>query len=265
MLAPGVTKKRAVGLIAWLACLAPLTLWAGDETSRETLVARCGAGRDDACLALRQLRPLAGVDALAGDVLRKKAQGPPAPSERACLAGDAAACASLALRDKVDAERAHRWHRLACAQGYWFSCNNLELEHGDLLGARISLIQYRQACAQDRGTGINPGADCYCYYAHYTRLGQIDGEDPDEKKAALAALRKSCDLGYGTACYSLAAKAMFYDPDSYPALLRLACERGSPDACEELRTPASELEQACRQGIKAYCKLLQARKAETAK
>ena len=57
-------------------------------------------------------------------------------------------------------ERAHagdsqsrRFHRLACVQGYWFSCNNLYLDH-DKVGAYVLAPSNMEACdhSKDRVT-----------------------------------------------------------------------------------------------------------------
>lgn len=175
-----------------------------------------------------------------------------------CLTHDGWSCAELARSHEEgngvpkDAAQAHELHRLACVQGYWFSCNNLTVTYRDPLGEEVSRERFARLCEQGFAS------DCYWLAARY--LTDFPGF-PARPEEGRALLERACDGGYGTACYSLAERHAYgaggtpVDLPRYIELLTRGCEGGSPDACGELHAPMAQLEEACRAGDRAGCAL----------
>ena len=207
----------------------------------------CGDGNDEACLRLYERkgdkRPIleqvvtyfkhhAGDAGAAGAL----------PLD-ACASGDGNACAGIAvaLEDAHASEsRSRRFHRLACVQGHWFSCNNLYLAH-DKVGSYVLAQSYMEACdrAKDRVTCL--GAAVF--------LKGVDGAKE------IVYLKKTCDLGDAMACYEYAHADRLYesDPAAFVALMKRSCDGHYPFACDLLEFPRARHVSFCRQGDPVAC------------
>jgi len=202
----------------------------------------CGGGSDPACLELKATRKIQEkadlvVAALADMAQRNKKTGTTGEPLRVvlhrCGEGDGAACAEAALRYEEgkgvakDARQGHRFHRLACALGYWFSCNNLTLMYEDSLGEKISRRMFRRMC--DGGSAYG----CYWIAARLmTGLGGL----PRRPKQGEALMVKACHGGHGPACHDLAMGQP--DEAKRRALLQRGCEGGCPDSCKAVKREA---------------------------
>ncbi len=219
----------------------------------------CEAGDDRACLTLDRA---AGGDPVSAvrEALRRPGEAEPTDEtlRDRCNAKDGAACSALAQRlagaTPPDEPRARGLTRLACAYGYWTACNDLVAHYDDPLGHKVGRQGFERACARGDGAG--------CYNAALRYLPGLQGLDADIELGT-GLLNRSCELGYGTGCYTLAHRQIMASPpmapEAFVALMRRACEGGSPDACSELKTPRGELEEACEAGDPVACALLGAR------
>ncbi len=137
---------------------------------------------------------------------------------------------------------------MGCAGGYTPSCNDLTVLYGDPLGERIVLAGFLEGCAAGRAS------DCYWAGA---RLESGFGGVPRDEARGRELLARSCEGGYGTACYGLAGPLLTADPPDVDGWLRgmdRACRGGSPDGCAELATPLADLRAACSE-LPVYCAL----------
>ena len=199
----------------------------------------CGAGSDEACLLLVQKSKMETRTDLVVAALTEMAQrnkksgtikGTLASFTARCEGGHGSSCSEAALRHEEgkgvpkNPRLGRHYHRLACALGYWFSCNNLTLIYEDRLGEKISRRMFMRMCQRDSAYG--------CYWIAARLLSGLGGL-PKRPKQGQALMKKSCDGGYGTACYSLALGQS--DEQQKTALLQRGCKGGSPDACEELK------------------------------
>ena len=106
----------------------------------------CGEGNDEACIRLYErkgdTRPIIEqVITYFASHARAAADAGALPLD-ACASGDGNACAAIAvaLADAhADTSQSRRFHRLACVQGHWFSCNNLYLAH-DKVGSYVLAV-----------------------------------------------------------------------------------------------------------------------------
>ncbi len=234
-----------------------------DQTVQRLFRRACGGGSDAACMRLRskskvQKRADLVVAALTDMAQRNKKTGTTGEPLRAvslrCDGGDGAACAEAALRHEdgkgvpKDAKKGHRFHRLACALGHWFSCNNLTLIYKDSLGEKLSRRMFSRMCESGSAYG--------CYWIAARLMSGLGGL-PKRPKQGLELMKRACDGGHGPACYSVALRQA--DESKKRALLQRGCKGGCPDSCEELKHAAdtsSELataRKACLKGRAVGC------------
>ena len=207
----------------------------------------CGDGNYEACIRLYERkgdkRPIIEqvVTNFASEARDAGAAG--ALPLEACASGDGNACAVIA----VALENAHagdsqsrRFHRLACVQGHWFSCNNLYLAH-DKVGSYDLAQSHMEACdrAKDRVTCL--GAAVF--------LKGVDGAKE------IVYLKKTCDLGSAMACYDYAHAARLYesDPAAFVALMKKSCDEHYPFACDLLSFSKARHVRFCRDGDPVAC------------
>ena len=207
----------------------------------------CGDGNYEACIRLYERkgdkRPIieqvvtyfataAGVADAAGAL----------PLE-ACASGDGHACAvvAAALEDAhADDSQSRRFHRLACVQGHWFSCNNLHLAH-DKVGSYVLAQSYMEACdrAKDREA---------CLSAAVVLKGVDDAKE-------IVYLKKTCDLGSAMACYDYAHAARLFesDPAAFVALIKKSCRDHNAFACDLVGFSTARHVRFCREGDPVAC------------
>jgi hypothetical protein len=195
---------------------------------------RCGAGDDEACMPLWDAANSPEANA-AHSAWKRNEKDP----ESACLEGSGPACATDPKADR-------RHLRLACAQRYWFACNNLE-GAGDKLGRRVLIRMSVEDCQRGYAGACRTAADWMSL--------TVPAEERWAKQAPL--YEKACNAGDGPACYTLAGRA------EGPASLRLlerGCELRNPDACYEAgmqqKSPAAKRRMwrfACDHGVRDAC------------
>ena len=233
-----------------------------DQTVQQLFRRACAGGSDAACLLLQgkskiQKRTDLMLSALTDMAQRNKKTGTTGEPLRAvlfkCRGGIGAACAEAALRYEdgkgvsKDAPKGHRFHRLACALGHWFSCNNLTLLYQDKLGEKVSRRMFSRMC--DGGSAYG------CYWIAARLLSGLGL--PKRPKQGLKLMKKSCDGGHGPACYSLALSET--DESKKETLLQRGCKGGCPDSCQELKQVAQSESQvaaakmSCRKGEAKGC------------
>lgn len=197
----------------------------------------CADGDDEVCIAIHVEQPPITTPELAVQVVDELMRGDwntavtpeqRAVLEQACRTGDGAACGfvghqtRLGLGVTTDRAAALRWFRRACAQRYWFACNELTMA-GDVLGEKVSRRMFEVGC--DKGDA----ASCFWAAARY----QLGMGGPADEERATALYVRACDGDYGSACYKLSLRET--DPARRAELVRRGCDGGSSDACAELR------------------------------
>ncbi len=209
----------------------------------------CGDGNDEACIRLYERkgdkRPvikqvISYFASHTTDAGRANDAG--ALPLDACATGDGHACAiiAVALEDAHAGDQSRRFHRLACVQGHWFSCNNLYLGH-DKVGSYVLAQQSMASCDQSHDRVSCVGAAMM--------LKEIDAAKH------VVYLGKACDLGNARSCfdYGHAARLNESDPAAFIALVKKSCAGHDPYACDLLTFPMSRHVSFCRQGDLVAC------------
>ncbi len=242
---PKATEPRAVPVGAERALEA--TDAAPPRARAPSDVELCGDGNDEACIRLYERkgdkRPiLEQVITYFASHARAAADAGALPLG-ACASGDGNACAAIAvaLEDAhADISQSRRFHRLACVQGHWFSCNNLYLAH-DKVGSYVLAQSHMEACDHRKDQVTCLGAAVF-----------LKGVDAAKE---ILYLEKTCTLGSAMACYDYAHAARLYESDAaaFVALMKKSCDGHYPGACDLLTFPKARHISFCRQGDLVAC------------
>jgi hypothetical protein len=238
---------------------------ATDEGPHAAAVTRCAVGDDAVCLGLAEVQEHTASDLVVQLFTELLSQRATEGSLAACLGGEGQQCSRIAVALEAPGQAAsgpppalaQRFHRLACAFGYWFSCNNLTVTYLDPLGEQISRRTFEDGCS-------STGDPSSCYWAGARYTAGV-GNQPRDLDRGYALIARACESGYGTGCYDLAnlysagLHGFPVDLSFAYLLLERGCQGGSPDACNELRSPARELRQSCNDGVALHCAILERR------